>query len=283
MGGAISENLVRAGFDVIGFDIDASRLARLAEVGGRAGVSAANVARDAEIVLVSLPSASAFEAVVLAEDGLGGAARDGLVVVEMSTLPIALKERGRDALQRRAVCLLDCPVSGTGDQAIHGDVVVLASGDRSAVARCEPIFEGFARSHHYLGEFGAGSKMKFVANLLVAIHNIAAAEALSLAEAAGLELKQTLEVIADGAGSSRMFEVRGPKMVARSYESGVRTTVFQKDLAAISDFATAAGAPVPLLALCSQFYVAAAAAGYGDEDTASVYEILKQMRTDERQ
>lgn len=278
MGGAMAANLLAAGFDVTGFDVDESRSQRLGALGGRPARSPLEVASRVEVLILSLPSERAFESVVSGPDGIAGAGRDGLVAVETSTLPIDVKERGRAALAERGIALLDCPLSGTGDQAVHRDVVVLASGDRALVDRCRGVFDGFARAHHYVGEFGAGSKMKFVANLLVAIHNAAAAEALNLAAAAGLDPRLTLEVIADGAGTSRMFEVRAPKMIEGAYGPGVRTTVFQKDLAAIGDFAVDHGAAAPLLAVAAQLYVAAAASGHADDDTASVYEVYRQLR-----
>jgi 3-hydroxyisobutyrate dehydrogenase-like beta-hydroxyacid dehydrogenase len=282
MGAAMSANLVAAGFDVTGFDIDAARVQQLVERGGRGAASPGAVSRIVDVLILSLPSAAAFDAVAVEPEGIAAGAHDGLVVIETSTLPIDVKERGRAALAQHGVTLLDCPLSGTGDQAVHRDVVVLASGNRAAVERCAPVFDGFARAHHYIGEFGAGSKMKFIANLLVAIHNVAAAEALSLATAAGLDPRQTFDVISDGAGTSRMFEVRVPKMIEGAYGSGVRTSVFQKDLAAIDDFAVAHRASVPLMAVAKQLYVAAAAAGHADDDTAAVYEVYELLRSGDR-
>ena len=274
MGGAMSANLVAAGFEVHGYDVDEAAVRRLIDRGGRAAQSVAQVARAADVVLLSLPSAAALEAVV----GDLSQAPEGLIVVEAGTLPLDVKERARAQLAQHGVVLLDCPVSGTGDQAVQRDLVVLASGEREAVERCVPVFDGFARAHRYLGEFGSGTKMKLVANLLVAIHNVAAAEALALARAADLDLEQTLDVIAESAGTSRMFEVRGPKMVARDYAGGVRTTVFQKDLAIIDAFAQACGTPAPLLELCAELYAAAAASGHADDDTASVIETFGRRR-----
>lgn len=277
MGGAMAANLLERGFAVTGFDVDPARVERLAGLGGTAAASAAEVARAADVVLVSLPSEAAFAAVAIAEDGLAAGARDGLVVAETSTLSIASKERARAVLAARGTTLLDCPLSGTGDQAVHRDVIVLASGPEEAVAAAAPVFAGFARGHHHVGAFGNGTRMKLVANLLVAAHNVAAAEALNLARAGGLDLEQTLAVIADSAGTSRMFEVRGPKMVAGDYAPGVRTSVFQKDLALIGDFAAEHEATAPLLSLCTWLYAAAAEAGYAEQDTASVFELLQRL------
>ena len=270
-------NLVERGFAITGFDLDPERVERFVGVGGHGASSVAEVGEWADVVVLSLPSEVAFHAVAVSPGGLAKGDLRDTTVVETSTLPLAVKDAGRAALEAHGATLLDCPLSGTGDQAMSRDLVVMASGKRSAVERCRPIFEGFARAHHYVGEFGAGTKMKFVANLLVAIHNVAAAEALLLAGRAGLDLEQMLEVVGDGAGASRMLEVRGPKMIRRTYAGGIRTDVFKKDLVAISEFAAAHGAPVALLALCQQLYVAVEAAGYGAADTAAVYEVLAHM------
>lgn len=204
----------------------------------------------------------------------------GTLVVDTSTLPIELKLRAREALSEKGAVLLDCPLSGTGDQARTGDVVVFSSGKAEDVARCAPVLEAFSRSHHYVGEFGAGSKMKFVANLLVAIHNVAAAEAMMLARACGLDLDQTLEVIADSAATSRMWEVRGSKMVEDEYEPGIRLNLFEKDLRIISSFARDNGAPAPLLAASVELYEQALKAGDGALDSAVVFRRYLQMSDD---
>jgi 3-hydroxyisobutyrate dehydrogenase-like beta-hydroxyacid dehydrogenase len=279
MGGAMAVNLLRSGFDVVGFDLDENRVEDLRAHGGRAAASPAAVAESVDFAITSLPSVDAFESVAYSAGGLGRGARVGLVVIETSTLPIAVKENARDSFARHGVTLLDCPLSGTGDQAITKDVIVLASGEQEAVERSRPVFDGFARAVHYVGEFGTGSKLKFIANHLVAVHNLAAAEAFVLARAAGLDLERFFEVISDGAGTSRMFEVRVPKMIHGDYRGGVRTRVFQKDLALIGEFAAAAECPVPLFALSTQFYAAAAAAGFANQDTASVCEVLAAMMT----
>ncbi|MCX7141513.1 MAG: NAD-binding protein, partial [Proteobacteria bacterium] len=141
----------------------------------------------------------------------------------------------------------------------------------------------FARSQHYLGEFGNGSKMKFVANLLVAIHNVSTAEAFVLGMKSGLDPEAILKVVGDGAGSSRMFQVRGPMMVRGEYEpAGMKVDIWQKDMKIISEFAAALGAPTPLLAASAAYYTAAVAQGRGGEDTAAVCAVMEEMARHER-
>ena len=171
MGGAIARNLLAAGMAVRGFDIDAARFAAL-EPKGVAATSGGAAAQGADVVLTSLPSTKALDETVAS---LLAAKLPGLVVAELSTLPIEAKEKARVALAGGNITLLDCPLSGTGAQAVTRDLAVYASGERQAYERAEPVFRGFARATHYLGAFGNGSKMKFIANLLVAVHNVASA------------------------------------------------------------------------------------------------------------
>ena len=130
----------------------------------------------------------------------------------------------------------------------------------------------------YVGEFGTGSKMKFVANLLVAIHNVAAAEAFVLGRQAGLDPQRLYDLISQGAGTSRMFEVRGPMMVEGDYDKGsARLTLFMKDLDVIGAFARAVAAPVPLFSATLPLYTSGMAQGLQDLDPASVHAVLDRM------
>ena len=275
MGSAMAANLLRAGFRVVGYDVLPAARRAFARAGGVAARSTAEIARRAPIVVTSLPSVAALEAVA---GELARAPHPGLIVVETSTLPLAAKEAARSVLARKAITLLDCPLSGTGAQARTKDLNVYASGPRAACNACKEVFEGISRAHFYLGAFGTGIKMKFIANLLVAIHNVAAAEALVLAKKAGLDPALTLKVVSDGAGSSRMLQVRGPMMVADDYrEATMKVEVWQKDMHLIADFATQLDCPTPLFATCAPLYTAAMAAGYAKQDSGSVGAVLGEM------
>ena len=209
MGSALSAHLLAAGWRVTGYDIDPSRLAAHAARGGEAATSPAGTAVGADVVVTSLPTAQALLDVAAGEAGLASVPRQGLVVIETSTLPLAVKRQARDALAERGTVLLDCPLSGTGGQALAKDVVAYLSGPAQAKASARPVLAAMTRAVHDVGDFGNGSAVKFIANLLVAIHNVAAAEALVLAERAGLDLAAVLTAVADGAGSSG--HVRGPR------------------------------------------------------------------------
>ena len=172
---------------------------------------------------------------------------------------------------------LDCPLSGTGAQAKARDLVVYASGDSAAIASCAGLFADFARQSADLGAYGNGSRMKFIANHLVAIHNVATAEAMLLAQCAGLDPKMVVDMVGPGAGGSRMFQMRAPMMVEGVYAPAtMKVSMWEKDMAIIAEFAAAVGCATPLFTLTQPVYAQAMAMGMGEQDTASVFEVLKR-------
>jgi L-threonate 2-dehydrogenase len=273
MGGAIARNLVERGWRVIGFDTDAARRAelQLAEVAIAGDV--AQIARDAPIIMTSLPSPAAAEQVAREIAGSGQSPR---IVVELSTLSIADKLRFEAILKNADHIALDCPLSGTGAQAKNRDLIVYASGDSHAIAQCTSLFSDFAKQSADLGRYGNGSRMKFVANHLVAIHNVATAEAMVLAERAGLDPKMVVDLVGPGAGGSRMFQMRAPMMVEGVYEPAtMKVSTWKKDMSIIAEFADDVGCSTPLFTLTQPVYDRALAMGLGDQDTAAVFEVLK--------
>jgi putative dehydrogenase len=272
MGGAIARNLLAAGFAVSGYDVDAGKMEELARDGVRRANSAAGAIGGAAVALTSLPSVATLDATV-AE--LVAAPQPGLIVIEVSTFPIEAKEGARDRLAAAGMTMLDCPLSGTGAQAVTKDLAVYASGDEGAFGRCRDVFDGFARVTHYLGAFGNGSRMKFVANLLVAVHNVAAAEAIVLGTKAGLDPARVLDVISSGAGNSRIFELRGPMMAKGVYTPPTATMhVLQKDSGIIAEFARSLGVSTPTLDAAAPLYDEAEHGGYAEEDVAAVHAVL---------
>ena len=275
MGSAMSGHLLAAGFPVLGFDPDAGRRADHAARGGTVCDGPAEVARGADLVVTSLPSAGALAAVL---DGLADGARPGLVVLETSTLGPDTKQDMHDRARAFGATLLDCPMSGTGQQARDGDLVAYLSGEDAAKEQALPVLAAFTRAQYDLGPFGRGTAMKLVANLLVAVHNAAAAEALLLAQRAGLDLDDVLAAVGDGAGGSRMLQVRGPLMAAGRYEPATATVAtMQKDNALIAEFAGGLASPTPLFSATAVLYQAAIAQDRLQEDTACVFGVLQRL------
>lgn len=275
MGSAMSANLVRAGFKVHGYDpVDATR-ERLGTDGGTPWADARSAIAPADFLVLSLPSEEALETVTA---DILAAGRPGMVVAETSTLPVEAKQRAFEALQARGITLLDCPLSGTGAQAVTRDLAVYASGDAGAIARMQPVFDGFARVTYVIGAFGQGMQMKLMANLLVSIHNVATAEALLMGARMGIDMDTAVRVLADGAGGSRMLEVRGPLMSARSWgQATMKVSTWQKDIKLITAALVQANVPAPVFTAAVPVYNAAMGMGHGEADTASVYDVLERM------
>ncbi|MPZ57346.1 MAG: NAD-binding protein [Rhizobiales bacterium] len=275
MGGSFARNLVKAGWRVIGYDIKASARRQAARVGVEIAASMADLAKATPTVITSLPSPSALEATVAA---IVAARVPRRIVVEASTFTLDDKLVAERALSKAGHITLDCPVSGTGSQAAVKDIVIYASGDSRSIRTLKPMFAGFSRAMHDLGEFGNGSRMKYVANLLVAIHNVASAEAMVLGMKAGLDPKRILELVTIGAGNSRVFELRAPMMVKNRYSPAtMKNKVWQKDMAVIGGYAASLGCPTPLFSATIPVYAATLSTGHATHDTAAVCAVLETM------
>ncbi|MBT7450087.1 MAG: NAD(P)-dependent oxidoreductase [Rhodospirillaceae bacterium] len=218
IGSALARNLITHGFSVTGFDPDNNSATRAAEMGVAVTADAAEAMRNSDIILTSLPSEAALVATIELLTTDSGQSNKDQVLVELSTLSLDCKTEAHGQLGTAGIAMLDCPISGTGAQAQTADIALYASGDEPAFKRCREIFDAVARDSFFLGAIGNGTRMKFVANLLVAIHNVASAEALNLAARAGLDPQQVYDVISSGAGTSKIFELRGPMMVADNYD-----------------------------------------------------------------
>jgi len=275
MGGAFAQSLVGEGWRVVGYDIDSARRRAMARLGVEIATDAADVARKARTIITSLPSPRALAITV---DAIVKSRVPRRVVVEMSTFTIEDKAKAESALRKAGHVLLDCPVSGTGAQAKVKDLVVYASGGTAEIKRLRPMFAAFTRAVHDIGAFGNGSRMKYVANLLVAINNVASAEAMVLGMKAGLPPQLICDLIKTGAGNSRVFELRAPMMVKNDYhDATMKISVWQKDMAVIGGYAKHIRVPTPMFDASKAIYNKALRSGHAAEDTAAVCAVLEAM------
>jgi len=273
MGGAFARNLLADGWRVVGHDVDPGRRRALARAGVEIAADAKHLAGEVRTIITSLPSTVALAQTV---EAVVDAAARPLVIVEAGTFALADKLEAARALAAAGHVMLDCPISGTGAQAKSKDIVVYASGDRKAIKRLRPLFAGFARATHDLGALGNGSRMKYVANLLVAINNVAAAEAMVLGMKAGLKPQMIYDMVTSGVGNSRIFELRGPMMVRNRYDDAtMKVSIWQKDMQVIGEFADALACPTPLFSATRPIYAAALASGHAADDTAAVCAVLE--------
>ena len=275
MGGAFAKNLAAAGWRVVGYDISAARRREAQRAGVTIAKNAADVAAQVPTILTSLPHPRAL---METARKIAAAKLPSKVLVEMSTFAIADKEKTARILRKAGHVTLDTPVSGTGAQAAERDLVFYASGERRVIKRLRPMFEAFGRHVYDVGAFGNGSKMKYVANLLVAINNVASAEAMVLGMKAGLPARVIYDLIKAGAGNSRVFELRAPMMVKGKYKDvTMKIDVWDKDMRVIGDYARKIKVPTPMFNASKPIYVKAQKSGLGAQDTAAVCAVLEKM------
>ena len=275
MGGAFAKNLAAAGWHVTGYDISAARRREAQRAGVKIARNAAEVAAAAPVILTSLPKPQALMDIVRT---LVAAKLPRKLVVEMSTFAITDKEKAARVLEKANHQMLDTPVSGTGSQAKEKDLIFYASGDARQIKRLTPLFNDFGRRAFNVGAFGNGSKIKYVANLLVAINNVASAEAIVLGMKAGLPPKLIYGLITPGAGNSRVFELRAPMMVKGSYDDvTMKIDVWDKDMRVIGNFARKIGVRTPMFDASKPIYLKAMKTGLGGKDTAAVCAVLEQQ------
>ena len=272
MGGAFAKNLAAAGWSIVGYDVSKDRCAEMAKLGVTIAPSVAAVVEQAAVVMTSLPSLKAIDQVA-AE--IAAAKAPPRIVMEMSTIPLEDKERFGKTVSAAGHTPIDCPVSGTGAQAETKDLVLYPSGDTKAIAELAAMIADFTRGYYDVGAYGNGSKMKYIANHLVAIHNVASAEAMILAEKAGLDLDVVTKCIGDGAGASRMFQMRAPLMTHGNYKPAtMKMVIWKKDMETIGAFAKNLGVATPIFDATKPIYDKGLAQGRDDEDTAAVFSVM---------
>ncbi|MEY2804817.1 MAG: 3-hydroxyisobutyrate dehydrogenase [Pseudomonadota bacterium] len=278
MGGIMAETLIEQGFQVVGHDISAACRNRLKRAGGSVCASNAQVAQKADVLMISLASTKALASVVaeLAQSPHSGGKQ---IVIETSTLPLADKEAAAKALARQSRTMLDCPISGTAARMKDRAWTIYVSGPPKICRQVAPIFHAFTDMAPYIGPLGSGTKLKFAANHLVAIYNVAYAESVNLCRKMGLDPQVALEHFGNspvlGTGVMRL---RMPFMIDRQYTPPtMKVEVWQKDMQVIGDMAKSVDCPTPLFTASASIYTAAMANGLAQSDTASTAEVLALM------
>jgi L-threonate 2-dehydrogenase len=280
MGGAMARELLKAGYMVAGLDVAPAANAKLKKTGGIIAKSATELANTSDVVIVSLSTSSALQAITQSL-ALSTTREKGksLIVIETSTLPVSDKEAMQAALKRVGISVLDCPISGTAVRLKDRAWTIYSSGTKKTFEQIKPILQVFTDNLPYVGAYGNGTKMKFAANHLVAIYNVACAESVTLARKMGLDPQDVLDLFGNsqviGTGVMRL---RMPFMIQRQYSPAtMKVEVWQKDMQVIGDMAKSVDCPLPLFSACAPIYSAAMAQGLAQEDTASVSEVLGLM------
>ncbi len=271
-----SVSLMRAGYKVLGYDVRDN--AAFSEAGG-AQVERAEDLASAPVVIQSLPSVAALQSSV---DALLVKPRSGQIVIDLSSYPLAAKKAQADRLQKYGISMLDCEMSGLAHQVAQRKGVIFKSGPADTITTLDPIFDAMAERHFYLGQFGAATKMKLIANAMVCVHNSIAAEALVLGKQIGLDPAQMIEVLIPSAAGSKTFENKAPVMLRRQFEngSGPFRHMFGY-LARIRELAKEVGIATPIIDTTTSLFDKAEKQGRHDQDIAAIIEVLENMKLED--
>ncbi len=276
MGLPIAQNLLERGFTVTGYRRSGSP--ELAAAGGVPLASAAEVAENSDVLLSILPGAEDVEEIICGPDGTLAALRPGTAHIEMSTVDVDRKARLRDAVRARGGDLLDCPVSGTPAMVRPRLATTFVSGDPDNTERVRPVLDA-AGKWIYTGEFGAGAHLKYIANLLLAVHTVAAAEAMAMAKASGLDLDQVMQTLDNSIAGSAIWKMRAPLMAERAWSPAPGpVATLHPILEQIEDYAAQTGLNAPVFTAAKEVFDKAMADGWGEKDIACVHDQITGAR-----
>ena len=269
MGGNIARNLLEKQFKVIGYDRIPEQITALDDVGIEGVGSCTEVAERADVIITSLPNMHALDSVI---KDISKYDKPGQIIIECSTLEVGQKIEAAEKLEQAGKIMLDAPISATPPMLAKGMASIHIGGNKSAYDECVAVFEGFTASNFYVGNVGDGSRMKILANYLVHVHNVAAAECMTLGQKAGLAPDLIYSVIKESAGASKMFDIRGKMMSESDYREGGGTMfeIYEKDASIITEFAAEVKAPIDLYVIGRQKFNSAMALGLGHLDTSAV-------------
>ena len=280
MGGAYAKHLLKNNFKCFGIDLDKNNILKFIQLGGQE-ITYDELFNKVDIVLTSLPSLIAYKDVLNNLKRLGKN-NSKKIILDMNTISIDDKNMFKNEINGFNIDMLDSPVSGTGAQAWEADLTVFASGSKELIDKCMNIFRAFSKEVINVGSFGNGMKFKILANLLVTIHNTAAAEALRLGELAGLDKDMIYKVLGNSAATSVMLQKRMPLMINKNYEPPTASfNIFLKDVDIIRNFIKNNNVTLPTFEGSAKIYDKAEKTLSKNWDTASVYEVLKMENIDE--
>jgi 2-hydroxy-3-oxopropionate reductase len=277
MGSPMAVHLVNAGHDVIGFDVVPDSLKAFAEAGGTAAASVADAVTPAEVVITMLPNHPHVESVVLGEDGVLANAKDGLLLVDMSTIRPESSLAIAEAAKAKGVRVLDAPVSGGEAGAKNAALSIMVGGEEADFAAAKPFFDALGKTVVHVGPHGAGQVVKAANQLVVGGTYALVAEAIVLLEASGVDAKTGLDVLAGGLAASRILDLKRETMVAREFAPGFRIDLHHKDMGIALAAARQADVSLPVTGLVAQLVAAARAMGHGSLDHSALLKVTEQL------
>ena len=279
MGKPMARNLAKAGYELVVYNRSRDDVDTLLAEGNhfQAAGSPREVAERTNVVITMLPDSPDVRDVVFGENGLLPVMDKGHLLVDMSTIAPATAVEVDAALRERGARALDAPVSGGDKGAIAGTLSIMVGGDAEDFQRAMPLFEAMGKTIVHVGGPGAGQIVKACNQVVVAINYAAVSEALVLGAKAGVDPDKIVQVLSGGLAASRVLELKGPTMVAHQFEPGFRVDLHRKDLGIARSTATENSAPIPVTAVVSQLFEAAAAAGKGDRDHSALVTVYEEL------
>jgi len=277
MGGPMSANLVKAGFDVVGYDITRPNVDALVEQGGKGASSVADAVRDADVVITMLPNHPQVEQVVFGEDGVLANASSGTLLIDMSTIRPETSVAVAKAGGERGIAVLDAPVSGGEAGAKQAALSIMVGGNEADFASAKPLFDAVGKTIVHVGAHGAGQVVKAANQLVVGGTYALVSEAIVLLEASGVDPKAGMDVLAGGLAASRILDLKRDSMIAREFKPGFRIDLHHKDMGIVTSAAREAGVVLPVGALVAQLMASALAVGDGGLDHSGLLRGVERL------
>ncbi|WP_034273417.1 2-hydroxy-3-oxopropionate reductase [Haloechinothrix halophila] len=277
MGGPMAANLVKAGFDVVGYNRSQAAVDRLVEQGGRKAGSVAEAVRDADVVITMLPDSPDVERVALGEDGVLANAKPGLLYIDCSTIKPDTARAVAEQASQQGVRVLDAPVSGGEQGAIDGALSIMVGGEAEAFEAASAVFDAVGKTVVHVGKASSGQTVKAANQLIVAGTLELVAESIVFLEAHGVDTEAALSVLNGGLAGSTILERKGAGMLKREFTPGFRTELHHKDLGIVQAAAREAGVTIPLGAVASQLVAALVARGDGALDHSALLKLVEEL------
>jgi 2-hydroxy-3-oxopropionate reductase len=277
MGGPMAANLVKAGFDVIGYNRSPEPIQRLVEQGGRGADSLAEAVRDADVVVTMVPDSPDVEAVALGEDGIYAHAKPGTLHLDMSSIRPDVAKHVAEAGKERGIRVLDAPVSGGEQGAVDATLSIMVGGDPSDFADARPVLEAVGTTVVHVGPVGSGQTVKAANQLIVAGTIELVAEAIVFLEAYGVDTEAAVKVLAGGLAGNAILDRKAAAMLRRDFTPGFRVELHHKDMGIVTSAAREAGVVIPLGAVVAQLITSLKAQDDGGLDHSALLKLVEQL------
>ncbi len=277
MGKPMAKNLLAAGYPLVVHDRVEAPVKELVAAGAREGRSPKDVAAQVDMLITMLPNSPDVKDVVLGENGVLAGAREGLILVDMSSIAPLVSRELAEAAARQGVTMLDAPVSGGEPKAIEGTLAVMVGGPPEAFDAVKDILGVMGASVVRVGEAGSGNTAKLANQIIVALNIAAMSEAMVLAQKAGVEPEKVYQAIRGGLAGSTVLDAKMPLVLAGNFKPGFRIELHIKDLMNALDTAHAVGAPAMLTAAVCEAMQLLRAGGHGADDHGGLIQFFEKL------